>query len=233
MRNLIKSFILALTLTLAAPLAAQDFDVRVAAVQVPGGAETTGALRLANRGETQEWSGAHSPRAAFSVVVARNDTEWRQLWTDLSQPSPVALDTANQMAIAVFLGLRRTGGFAVEIAAVEDGPVFYRIDVSEKKPAPDAMVPQVLTTPYVIRIVPRSDRPVMFRQVDAAAAHIHIPNAEVEIAETWISDLWTALEEARGENQQLKYIVEQSQRQIEQLHRELRERCDPNGIGPT
>ncbi|MDP6474461.1 MAG: protease complex subunit PrcB family protein [Alphaproteobacteria bacterium] len=210
MQKIITALFIALTLALAQPLAAQESD-----------------------GETLEWSGAHSSRAEYSVVVARGEEAWRELWAGLSKSPPVALDSDSQIAIAVFLGMRRTGGFAVEITAVEDGPVFYTVDVGEIKPAPGAMVTQALTAPYVIRILPHSDRPLMFRWADAASGQVHTTEAELEITAAWVTDLWQALQEARQENQQLKYIVDEAERQIEQLHRELRERCDPCGVTPN
>ncbi len=210
MQKNITALFIALTLALAQPLAAQESD-----------------------GETLEWSGAHSSRAEYSVAVVRSEEAWRELWAELSKSPPVALDSEKQIAIAVFLGMRRTGGFAVEITAVEDGPVFYSVDVGEIKPAPGAMVTQALTAPYVIRIVPHSDRPLMFRRAHAAPANVHTTNAELEITEAWVTELWQALQEARQENKQLKYIIDEAKRQIEQLHREQRERCDPGGITPS
>ena len=210
MQKNITALFIALTLALAQPLAAQESD-----------------------GETLEWSGAHSSRAEYSVAVLRSEEAWRELWAELSKSPPVALDSEKQIAIAVFLGMRRTGGFAVEITAVEDGPVFYSVDVGEIKPAPGAMVTQALTAPYVIRIVPHSDRPLMFRRAHAAPANVHTTNAELEITEAWVTELWQALQEARQENKQLKYIIDEAKRQIEQLHREQRERCDPGGITPS
>jgi hypothetical protein len=210
MQNLIIAAFIALTLALAQPLAAQEPD-----------------------GEILEWSGGQSSRAEFSVVVARGEAEWQALWAALSQSPPVALDSENQIAIAVFLGMRRTGGFAVEIAAVEDGPVFYTIDVKEKKPAPGAMVTQALTTPYVVRILPLSDRPVIFRRTDTAQGQIRSTDAEFETAETWLMDMWTALQEAQGQNERLREFIDETRRRIEELQRELRERCDPGGIAPS
>lgn len=181
----------------------------------------------------EEWSGAHSSHAEFSAVVARTETEWRDLWADLSQSPPAALDSENQMGIAVFLGVRRTGGFAVRISAVEDGPVFFIVDVAENKPAEGAMVTQALTTPFIIRVVPKSDRPVAFRRAGAAAEHFFMPDREFERAQNWIVELWDTLQEARDKNQQLNYIIEEDRRQIEQLYRELRERCQPCGYVPS
>ncbi len=73
----------------------------------------------------------------------------------------------------------------------------------------------------------------MFRRAHAAPANVHTTNAELEITEAWVTELWQALQEARQENKQLKYIIDEAKRQIEQLHREQRERCDPGGITPS
>ena len=167
------------------------------------------------------------------MVVARTELALNRLWAELSRLPPDTFDSDNQIAIAVFLGLRRTGGFAVNIGTIEDGPVFYTVNVTEKIPAPEALVTQALTTPYVIRIVPHSDRPVMIRRADAAAGNIYLADTEFEIADVWFKQLRAELQEAQQDNRHLHDIIGEAQRQIEQLQREQRERCEPCSVLPT
>ena len=233
MQNGIKAAFIALVVTLGAPVEYVQAQIWVPHDRVSESKENARGWTLANQASELEWTGAHSTRAEFSVVVARTELAWNRLWAELSRSPPVTFDSDNQIAIAVFLGLRRTGGFAVNISTTEDGPVFYTVNVTEKKPAPEAMVTQALTTPYVIRIVPHSDRPVMIQRADAAAGNIYLADTEFEIADAWIRQLWAELQEAQQDNRHLHDIIDEAQRQIEQLQREQRERCEPCGVLPT
>jgi hypothetical protein len=124
---------------------------------VPVGAATSGG-----NPETSEWSGAFSPYPEFSAEVIRDARSWSQLWARLHKPPPQAFDAGRHMALAVYLGLGRTGGYdlAIEPAGRSDTLALFR--VRELAPAPDAFVPQVLTNPYRILVVPASSEPVLF-----------------------------------------------------------------------
>ena len=233
MQNGIKAAFIALVVTLGAPVEYVQAQIWVPHDRVSKSKENARGWTLANQASELEWTGAHSTRAEFSVVVARTELAWNRLWAELSRSPPVTFDSDNQIVIAVFLGLRRTGGFAVNISTTEDGPVFYTVNVTENKPAPEAMVTQALTTPYVIRIVPHSDRPVMIQCADAAAGNIYLADTEFEIADAWIRQLWAELQEAQQDNRHLHDIIDEAQRQIEQLQRGQRERCEPCGVLPT
>jgi len=243
MQNVIKAALLAIVVTLGvvtlgvvtlgAPVEYVQAQIWVPQDRIGESRVIAHGWTLVNQSNELEWAGAHSPRAEFAVVVARSELAWNRLWAELSQTPPVALDSDNQIGIAVFHGLRRTGGFAVNITTVEDGPVFYTVNVTEKKPAPEAIVTQALTTPYVIRIVPHSDRPVMFRRADVAAGNIYLADTEFEIADAWIRQLWTELQQAQQDSLRLHDIIDEAERQIEQLQREKWDRCQPCGVLPT
>ena len=78
----------------------------------------------------------------------------------------------------VFLGMRQTAGYSVAIEGIteqvttdqrftEQGLPASRemvISYGERAPAPGTMSAQVLTSPYVIRIVPRMDWPTRLVQ---------------------------------------------------------------------
>ncbi|MDA0230516.1 MAG: protease complex subunit PrcB family protein [Proteobacteria bacterium] len=91
------------------------------------------------------------------------------------------------MAIAVFLGSRRTGGYdlAIDPAGQTDMAQLFR--VRELAPAPDAFVPQVLTTPYRIFLLPMNAQPVLFLTGFNGAASgecLYIPSGERRRAES-------------------------------------------------
>lgn len=109
-------------------------------------------------------SGVEEPRQ----VAVRTAAEWTALWKahDPDNPAP-PIDFAKSMAAAVFLGVKPTGGHAVEITRVRlDGPTLV-VEYVVRTPSPDALVSQALTLPFQIVSVPRHAGPVEFRQTPA------------------------------------------------------------------
>lgn len=105
-------------------------------------------------------SGVSTPRR----IVVRDDRAWRALWAEHAGASggAPAVDFATQMIAAVFAGDRPTPGYGVEItAAGQDGDTL-RIVVSESRPAPGLIAPQVIVTPFHIVALPRFEGPVSF-----------------------------------------------------------------------
>lgn len=73
------------------------------------------------------------------------------------------------MAVAVFLGLRPTTGDAVNILSAERHGLFFVVRWQERPPSPDTFVAEVLTNPWLIERLERSDRPVIFVKEGARA----------------------------------------------------------------
>lgn len=117
-----------------------------------------------------QWSGQYGGREEFAVIALRNPAEWDRFWTQVSRAKPQSLDVPRQMAVAVFLGQRRTGGYSVEIAGVRNDGTKLLVEFRETTPPPDMMVTQALTTPWAVAIVPRSDLPLEPRKLGASSA---------------------------------------------------------------
>lgn len=111
----------------------------------------------------QVWQGFTGGPGSFAVGVARTPDDWRRLWADLGRAPPAALDATSQMAVAVFLGLRRTGGYGVEITSVGYEGTRLVVRYAERRPAAGAFVPQMLSTPYVVKVLARTEGEVVFR----------------------------------------------------------------------
>ncbi|UEM22502.1 protease complex subunit PrcB family protein [Skermanella mucosa] len=124
-----------------------------------------------------EWSGAQASVQGRTTIVARTQEQWENLWQLAATPAPGPLPEG-WMGIGVFLGMRQTAGYGVAIENIaeqvttdrqfiEQGlPASRELVVSygERAPEPGAMTAQVLTSPYVIRIVRRDDSPIRFAQ---------------------------------------------------------------------
>ncbi len=108
------------------------------------------------------YSGIHDSKEA----VIRAAPEWRALWKSHAGPeaAPV-VDFSTDIVAAVFLGTRSTGGFSVEIIGARRESDVLIVEYIERRPGPDDIVTQVLTSPFHIVKVPRHAGPVRFREV--------------------------------------------------------------------
>jgi hypothetical protein len=124
-----------------------------------------------------EWTGTQGSVQGRTTIVARTPEEWANLWQLANEPMPGPLP-AGWMGIGAFVGMRQTAGYSVAIEniaqqvitdqrLVDQGLPSSRemvISFGERIPAPGSMTAQMLTSPYVIRIIPRDDSPVRFVQ---------------------------------------------------------------------
>ncbi len=120
--------------------------------------------------EPAEWYGVTATVRELRTVTARNQAGWAALWIRAGQDPPVAFDPATNIAVGVFLGARPTGGFAAEIVSAEEQDGVLTIAWRELRPAPRAIVTQAFTSPWVIRLLPRTERPVAFKQAHEGGA---------------------------------------------------------------
>ena len=94
--------------------------------------------------------GFHSSITDPFVAVIRDEATYAELKKLDANLPKLSLDLKTNVLIAAFLGERNTGGYSVEIIRAANG----EIQVNEKAPAKDMMVPQVLTAPFKIVSVP-------------------------------------------------------------------------------
>jgi hypothetical protein len=112
----------------------------------------------------EQWSGPRSGTSTGSARVLQTAQDWTACWETIGRPPPRLLDPSHEMAVALFLGERRTGGFSIQLVeariAAESLVVTYR----EITPPAGAMVSQSLTSPWLVAVLERSDSPVVFRK---------------------------------------------------------------------
>ena len=96
-------------------------------------------------------------------VVVRTAAEWTALWKQHAPGrKPPAVDFKRAMVVGVFLGSRPTGGYTVDIAAIEPKGSELVVTYREGRPDPNDMVTQVLTSPYHLVTTARFAGPVRF-----------------------------------------------------------------------
>ncbi|PIQ24373.1 hypothetical protein COW36_24285 [bacterium (Candidatus Blackallbacteria) CG17_big_fil_post_rev_8_21_14_2_50_48_46] len=92
-------------------------------------------------------------------VIARDQETFRQLWKEhngsLEQLPEV--DFHSEMVVAIFMGERSTGGYAVTIEQVEQVGEELKISYSESEPPEGSMTIQILTAPAHLIAIPQSE----------------------------------------------------------------------------
>ena len=110
--------------------------------------------------------GAYSGISDASEVVVRSQVEWDALWKAHAGLKPIpAVDFAQELIAAVFLGTRPSGGFGVEILGTRREAAALVIEYRERAPAATDIVTQALTSPFHIVKVLQFDGPIRFRKI--------------------------------------------------------------------
>lgn len=111
-------------------------------------------------------SNVMEPREA----VVRSADDWTRLWHDHAGADADAppIDFGASMVVGVFLGARNTGGYAVEITAVDQDATGIVVRYTESKPGPGAMLAQVITSPFHLVSIAPADGPVRFERNEKA-----------------------------------------------------------------
>lgn len=119
-----------------------------------------------------QWSGQHGGGDAPGMRVLRTAGEWTAFWQQARREPPRALDAAREMAVAIGLGQKPTGGYEVEILGAREQDGALVVEYRESAPAPDMMVTQALTTPWSIALVARSTLPVKWQRIGPPASAV-------------------------------------------------------------
>jgi len=141
----------------------------VAAVVLLAGCNLDSVTAAPSSTVIAKWGGPHGGSSLPETRIIHSPAEWTALWEQIGREAPQGFDPARELAVAVFLGERRTGGYSVEITGVTESAegifIFYR----EKVPDRDQRVGQMLTSPWTVALFPATTRPVEVRRIPTAA----------------------------------------------------------------
>lgn len=105
----------------------------------------SGSYGVAATGET---AGAATPAA---VLVAANDADYRRAWqTYVGEGEAPAIDFASERAVFLLLGLKRTGGYAIDVQGVAIDGGRLVVDAAVQRPAAGGISTQALTAPWSV-----------------------------------------------------------------------------------
>jgi hypothetical protein len=115
----------------------------------------------------RNWSGIASGIVEPGERLVQDPDAWQRLWRDVHRlqvpvPDAPAIDFDRHAVAGIFLGQKPTGGWSVGIEAIttdeHDVTVLYRI----VEPPEDAMLAQMLTSPYALAQIDRPAGQVRF-----------------------------------------------------------------------
>lgn len=109
-----------------------------------------------------EWLGTMS-RAEFpATVVVRSEGAWKAFWRRCHPGDPPQVDFSKNIVLGAYAGRQTTGGYSLHVLATEETPTELIVRFEVTVPSPDEMVTQVLTSPYHLKVVPRSNKKIRF-----------------------------------------------------------------------
>ena len=110
--------------------------------------------------------GAQSDVSSPRQVAIRDADAWKALWSQHAAGRPLpAVDFGREMVVAVFMGTKSTGGFAVEIAGYRESGGDVVVQYRESSPGRGAITAQVLTSPYHLVAIPKRAGAVTFEKI--------------------------------------------------------------------
>ncbi len=139
------------------------------------------------------------PPTKHSVHVMRTGHEWREFTNAQRINWSADIDFNHEMVVAVFLGTRPTNGYRVSLPEIRMTEWVIEVTYAEIPPDPRQNHAQVLTSPYVLSILPRSEAPVVFSQGHFGTQEI--PFDEYDRLVRTLSELAYQLNDERRKNE--------------------------------
>ncbi len=118
----------------------------------------------------EEWKGVYSGITEGKTLVIMDPPQWKGLWEEHSQievpPPPIpAINFNLKRVVGIFLGERPSGGYSVEVVSVRTQGTLVVVSWREKRPPPGYMSASVMSSPYYLKVIPRSNAPVLFEKL--------------------------------------------------------------------
>ncbi|MBI3299952.1 MAG: protease complex subunit PrcB family protein [Elusimicrobia bacterium] len=108
-----------------------------------------------------EWRGAQCAVTEPGARVINDAAAWAALWTSAFGTTAPAVDFKDYVAVAVFAGLKPSGGWSPEFLLPEAAaPGAVVVPYQIKGPGPGAFVTMAFTKPYAVRLYRRPALPL-------------------------------------------------------------------------
>ena len=115
----------------------------------------------------REWKGIRGGYTEPQRLIILTQEEWEEVWKkvyNLSIPHPALpeIDFDKEMAIAVFMGERNSGGYRIEIEEIVESEEEIVVKVKETSPSPESFLTMALTQTYHIVVIEKTPILVTF-----------------------------------------------------------------------
>ena len=111
----------------------------------------------------KEWRSTFSLNEAKNMVI-KNDKDWEKLKAKLNiRHKDPEIDFKKNMLIAVFMGQRNSGGYSIRITEINEDKKSLTVKMLRSSPRPNGATLAVITSPYHMVLVKKSDKEVIFK----------------------------------------------------------------------
>jgi len=106
-----------------------------------------------------------------TYLVVKSEDEWENVWkkhTSVCEPQeqPPEVDFAKNFVICAFMGMRPTTGYSINVERIwTDGEKVF-VEVVKRRPPEGLVVCEMVTCPYVMVLVERTEMHFVFQVVD-------------------------------------------------------------------
>ena len=111
---------------------------------------------------TQTAEGRLNASSTPGVHVIRTGHEWREFTHERRLSWDADIDFNRDMVLAVFLGPRNSAGYSAKISEIRQTDWTVEVTYTEIPPDVRQSHAQVINTPYVLSIIPKTNAPVVF-----------------------------------------------------------------------
>nr|WP_315487182.1 protease complex subunit PrcB family protein [uncultured Undibacterium sp.] len=138
--------------------------VELAKIDLPVEFNNVSAARISHKVIDQ---GANSGVTSKRNVVVKDQAGWMGLWQEhnKSNASLPNVDFSKSMIVGLFMGSRPTGCYAIEDVTVWRAAGKTQLTHRDRNPGPTTPCILILSTPYLLIEIPRSDEAVEFQSI--------------------------------------------------------------------
>jgi hypothetical protein len=111
------------------------------------------------------WGGSLNPSTSELKEVVTDPDNFQKYWQTLEPGQALPTVDFTTQAVVVLLDEERpTAGYSIHVANLEDKADQLVIHYKVEAPAANTFTAQVLTRPWVLQIIPKPSKPVVFQK---------------------------------------------------------------------
>lgn len=120
------------------------------------------------------WHGSRADATALTLITARNEGEWQNMWQRVGEAPPAELPQ-DKMAVAVLVGQKPNPGYRVEIiSAIKEAPLGraerFVVKYVVREPLAGKDYPRTLVSPWAVRLTDATEVTPAFVEIKAKRA---------------------------------------------------------------